>query len=135
MSNKYIEPGMICALDPNNDLGQDIAGCTQVEIIGLASKKNQIFGKDNIWICKNVEIDAQEVEIPERYLIPVAMVIVRNPPDMPTINDMDIEELTKVINLFSNLIPPDGYGINGTTVQRLAALREKLVFYEKMRHV
>ena len=54
---------------------------------------------------------------------------------MPTINDMDIDALSKVIDLLNQYDAPEGTEISKETIQRLTALREKLIFYGKMRQV
>lgn len=135
-NKKYISPGCICTLDPENKMSQDFGGCIQVEIIRAGSKKNIFGNKESTWICRNaMSINDNEVEIPESLLVPSGCVIVRNPPDMPTINDMDIDALSKVIDLLNQYDAPEGTEISKETIQRLTALREKLIFYGKMRQV
>lgn len=135
MQNKYIVPGCICTLDPENKMSQDIGGCLQVEIIKPGTKKTILGKKENTWVCRNIEDGENEVEVPESLLIPSGCVVIRNPPDMPTINDMDIDALSRVISMLDTYKAPNGTGVDSKTNQRLKALREKLIFYGKMRQV
>lgn len=135
MQNKYIAPGCICTLDPENKMSQDVGGCLQVEIIRSGTKKTILGKKENTWVCRNIEDGENEVEIPESLLIPSGCVVIRNPPDMPTINDMDIDALSRVISMLDTYKAPNGTGVDSKTNQRLKALREKLIFYGKMRQV
>lgn len=135
MQNKYIVPGCICTLDPENKMSQDVGGCLQVEIIRSETKKTILGRKENTWVCRNIEDGENEVEVPESLLIPSGCVVIRNPPDMPTVNDMDIDALSRVISMLDTYKAPNGTGVDSKTNQRLKALREKLIFYGKMRQV
>lgn len=99
MSQHKIIPGMVCILDHANEFKFDETAPVTVTIEKL-HKRNAFKGK--VWEVSYEELDTVSMTnkkcilyVPEKYLIPEFVYVVRNPIGMPTINDIDIQ----VINI------------------------------------
>ena len=125
-----LRPGKVCVFDANNALKKnEVNGVVTVEIIEEIPKK-KLFGprwfkiigtgKDNYKL-------PEPIDVPETFLSPSGMVVIRNPSNFPTVNNLDIQALDYVIKSLEN--PTDMIVINNKTIARLKALREKMQFY------
>ena len=125
-----LQPGKICTFDVKNALKKsELDGVILVEIIEEIPKK-KLFGPRWFKIVgsdKDAYKLPEPIEVPETFLSPDGMVIIRNPSNFPTINNLDIQALDYVIKSLEN--PRDMIVINNKTISRLKALREKMQFY------
>lgn len=125
-----LQPGKICTFDAKNVLKKnELDGVITVEIVAEVPKK-KLFGPRWFTIV-GVDKDAQKlpepIEVPETFLSPIGMVVIRNPANFPAVNNLDVQALDYVIKSLEN--PRDMIVINNNTLSRLKALREKMQFY------
>lgn len=133
-----IIPGLVCTLDANNLLKQDVAGVNEVIVIGRV--KRRPF-KYDLWEVYDAATPKNEVSsapakftVAENLLLPSGMSIIRHPVDIPTFNELDVAVVEKIIDSFDHIT--DGrLTINTKDYDRLKALREKMLFTIKMREV
>lgn len=125
-----LQPGKICTFDANNLLKKnEITGIIMVEIVEEIPKR-KLFGPrwfKVIGAGKDQYKLPEPIEVPETFLTPVGMSIIRNPANFPTVSNLDINALDYVIKSLEN--PADMIVINKNTISRLKALREKMRFY------
>lgn len=125
-----LQPGKICTFDTNNLLKKnEITGIIMVEIVEEIPKR-KLFGPrwfKVIGAGKDQYKLPEPIEVPETFLTPVGMSIIRNPANFPTVSNLDINALDYVIKSLEN--PADMIVINKNTISRLKALREKMRFY------
>ena len=135
---KKIEPGMICIYDADNATKQDITGTLNVQVQKLLVRKG-IMTSENIWEVKSIEgINPQPFSCKERFLTPSENMIcvVRNPIDMPTFNQKDIDGLdTAIMIIKSYSHNTSDKGICDMTLNRLEAMKEKIKFNMSLREV
>lgn len=140
MKEKFIlQPGKVCTFDCKNSLNQNENGIIFVEIVEEIPKKS-LFGP-RWFIIRGTGDDAfklpDPIEVPEGYLKPEGMVVVRNPANFPTINNLDVDALASMIKFLDN--PLDNQALmnitNKKTINRLKALHEKLDFFSRMMEV
>ena len=133
----HITPGLVCTIDPKNTLKQDTTGVEEVIIIG---RKKRRWFKYDLWEVRDASYQpgtsdkAPSFIIPENYLLPSGMTIIRFPADIPTFNDLDVAVVQKIID---GLDPANGSKLTISTkdYDRLKALKEKMLFTIKMREV
>ena len=126
---KKIQKGMMCSLDPYNLMKQDVTSVTHVKII--CRHKWRPFGL-SIWKVQPVVPLKQEVLLcMEKLLYPDNMYIVRNPMDIPMINDNELEALNYMIEISKDINKEP----LTTAIKRIKALKEKLEFYKSMKDV
>lgn len=103
MKRAKIRPNDICAYDVNNTLKNSVTAPTHM--IALERLKYRPFG-NSIWKCSNLEDDSviNYVFVTEKLLTPAAIAIVRNPANMPIINDDDINLIKQVLSLENNVL-------------------------------
>ena len=109
-----IIPEKICVFDHKNIVDQDSTSTCLVRIIKRV--KYKYFGK-SIWLVEDIE-NGTVLEVPEYLLSPSGMSIVRNSPNQPQFNDIDLEILEHAIK-----IAPKN---QKTYINRLEALKEKI---------
>lgn len=134
MRKLTFEPGMICSVDPKNKLKQDTNSIATVELLEKIPEKSSIFETwwkvrtvDHVEDCRSMP---EEAECPESILYPGGMVIIRLPPDLPTINQIDID----LMNLVINMAKQSGK-FDEAAIKRIAALKEKLELCKRLREV
>ena len=122
---------MICSIDPQNKLKQDIGGVYAVRLIKKVKKRP--FG-NSIWLCEEVTdaCPVKNVKIKENLLAPSNMCLLRFNIDSPVINSIDISSLSKIIQFIDN---KDLMTSMNKDLDNVKALLEKLKFYESMRNV
>lgn len=103
MKRAKIRPNDICVYDVNNTLKNSVTAPTHM--IALERLKYRPFG-NSIWKCSNLEDDSviNYVFVTEKLLTPAAIAIVRNPANMPIINDDDINLIKQVLSLENNVL-------------------------------
>ena len=140
MKEKFIlQPGKVCTFDCKNSLNQDENGIIFVEIVEEIPKKS-LFGP-RWFTIKGTGDDAfklpNPIEVPEGYLNPEGMVVIRNPANFPTINNLDVDALGLLLKFIDS--PFDNKAIsninNKKTINRLRALYEKLDFFSRITEV
>lgn len=136
-----IRPGKTCILDAQNILNQDCTGVVHVEV--LREVKSTIPFQDKRWEVIGAGPDknilTNPVVVPERLLQPSGMVVIRYPSDIPIINDNDIRALDTIIKAFDDTPRNVPYVTipqkSSVDINRLKALREKLILSMKMKEV
>jgi len=134
MRKLTFEPGMICSIDPNNKLKQDTNSVATVELVEKIPEKSTMF--ETWWKVRAIDFvndcreEQEEVEVPESILYPGGMVIIRLPPDLPAINQIDIDLMNLVIN-----IARQSGKFGETAIKRIVALKEKLELCKRLREV
>lgn len=125
------KPDMICSVDPQNMLKQDIGGIYAVRLMKKIKKRP--FG-NSVWLCEDVTSASpvNNVRIKEKLLAPSNMSLLRFDINAPVINKKDISSLSKMIRLVDNHCLMDAMPEDLNNVK---ALFEKLKFYESMRNV
>ena len=103
MKRAKIRPNDICVYDVNNTLKNSVTAPTHM--IALERVKYRPFG-NSIWKCSNLEDDSaiNYAFVTEKLLTPAAIAIVRNPANMPIINDGDINLIKQVLSLENNVL-------------------------------
>lgn len=103
MKRAKIRPNDICVYDVNNTLKNSVTAPTHM--IALERVKYRPFG-NSTWKCSNLEDDSaiNYVLVTEKLLTPAAIAIVRNPANMPIINDDDINLIKQVLSLENNVL-------------------------------
>ena len=138
IKQKKIEPGMICVYDSKNENKQDITGILNVQVLKLSEKKGFI-NHENIWEVKSIEgINPQPFTCQERFLTPSEKIVcvVRNPIDMPTFNQKDIDGLDAAIMIIKSYSHnTSDKGICDMTLNRLEAMKEKIKFNMSLREI
>lgn len=137
--SKKLKKGMLCAYDRNNDLGFSITAPVQVELDKKISHK--LFGH-SIWRCKNLEENDSNIEYLyccEKFLEPAGFVVIRNPANMPIINDYDIDVVTRSIEIQETLVEEfKKYKKDldfSNYIKRLKMLKNKLETINKMQNL
>lgn len=129
MSRHKIIPGMACILDHANEFKFN----ETAPVIVTAEKKNKksVF-KGNVWTVSYEELDTVTMmtrkcllDVPEKYLIPEFVYVVRNPIGMPVINDIDIQTINIAIKYASDKKQKD----------RLEVIKAKLDLFKSLREV
>lgn len=140
-SKKFIlQPGKICTLDPMNFLNFTVNGPIFVEIIEEVKHK-QGFLKPKIRYFKVVGAGddlsklPSPIEVPETYLYPEGMSVIRFPSEFPVINNMDIRALEIIISYLPQSNFVDNADAKKSVYARLNALLDKLKFYSKLDEV
>lgn len=137
-NSKKIEPGMICVYDASNATKQDITGILNVQVQKRVLKKG-LMSSENIWEVKSIEgVNPQPFHCQEKYLTPTENVvcIVRNPIDMPTFNQKDIDGIDQAIMIIKSYSHnTSDKGICDMTLNRLEAMKEKIKFNMSLREV
>lgn len=123
---------MICSVDPQNKLKQDIGGVYAVRLIKKVKKRPF---RNSIWLCEEITdvSPVKNVKVKENLLAPANMSLLRFNIDAPVVNTRDISSLSKIIKLLDR-----DYCLTHTTkddLNNVKALLEKLKFYESMRNV
>lgn len=140
MKEKFIlQPGKVCTFDCKNSLEQDENGIIFVEIVEEIPKKS-LFGPRWFTIKGTGDDDFKlpnPIEVPETALKPEGMVVIRNPANFPTINNLDVEALASILKFIDN--PLDNQALininNKKIIDRLRALHEKLDFFSRITEV
>ncbi len=103
MKRAKIRPNDICVYDVNNTLKNSVTA--PAHMIALERVKYRPFG-NSTWKCSNLEDDSaiNYVLVTEKLLTPAAIAIVRNPANMPIINDDDINLIKQVLSLENNVL-------------------------------
>lgn len=98
MKRTKIRPNDICVYDINNTLKNSVTAPTHM--IALERVKYRPFG-NSTWKCSNLEDDSviNYILVTEKLLTPAAIAVVRNPANMPIINDNDISLIKQLISL------------------------------------
>ena len=134
---KKIEPGIICVYDSKNENKQDITGILNVQVLKLIEKK--LINHENIWEVKSIDsINPQPFTCKERFLTPSEKIVcvVRNPIDMPTFNQKDIDGIDQAIMIIKSYSHnTSDRGICDMTLNRLEAMKEKIKFNMSLREV
>ena len=135
MKKFNIMPGTICSFDPKNIINQSALGTITVEVLEIVSRG--LFG-NNTWKVRDVDDPNVVIQVPEKYLYPANMVIIRYPVDLPYVNNLDLEAIDKAISILTCHIPPKEdktYDEYKSFLDRMKALKEKLDITYKMREV
>lgn len=131
-----LRPGKVCTFDAENILKKnELNGVITVEIVEEIPKK-KLFGPrwfKVIGVGKDAYKLPESVDVPETFLSPSGMSVIRNPANFPAVNNLDIQALDYVIKSLEN--PTDMVVINNKTIARLKALREKMYFYNSFTEV
>jgi len=103
MKRVKIRPNDICVYDINNTLKNSVTAPTHM--IALERVKYRPFG-NSTWKCSNLEDDStiNYILVTEKLLTPAAIAVVRNPANMPIINDDDISLIKQLISLEEEVI-------------------------------
>ena len=75
------------------------------------------------------------IEVPETYLYPEGMSVIRFPSEFPVINNMDIRALEIIISYLPQSNFVDNADAKKSVYARLNALLDKLKFYSKLDEV
>ena len=94
---KYLMPGKVCTVDPNNELKQFDDG--EYCVILIKKMNHKLFGNATWKVQKE---DGIITYIKEKYLYPSGMCIVRNPIQMPFFTNAELVSITKLIEVFNN---------------------------------
>lgn len=126
-----IYPNMVCGFDPENELAQQSYGLTHVRTIEVV--KYRPFGR-SIWKVKAIDHmgnENEEMECPERMLVPTNFGILRIPNDVPVFTKQDLQAVREAICICSGAVD-----INKNDKQlpiNLAAVSSKIKFALKLR--
>lgn len=103
MKRVKIRPNDICVYDINNTLKNSVTAPTHM--IALERVKYRPFG-NSTWKCSNLEDDStiNYILVTEKLLTPAAIAVVRNPANMPVINDDDIDLIKQVLSLENEVL-------------------------------
>lgn len=103
MKRVKIRPNDICVYDINNTLKNSVTAPTHM--IAIERVKYRPFG-NSTWKCSNLEDDSNVnyILVTEKLLTPAAIAVVRNPANMPIINDDDISLIKQLISLEEEVI-------------------------------
>lgn len=127
-SEKFIiQPGKVCTYDPTNINGQDdVIGFSRVLVSAI--KPKSLF-KPRMIVCTPIDQDGYitdtQIVVPEYMLKPDGFMIIRNPVNVPVVNNVDIAAL----DIFIKAMNDNNVTLTKNHLQRLKALREKLNFY------
>jgi len=133
MARIKFRPGMICTIDPDNKLKQDTNGLIAVELLSKNEEKSTLF--ETFWNVRQVDDDIYPDDdsgfiCPQKILHPGGMVIIRLPPELPTINQRDLDLMQSAI---TNI---ETYGLfKEKDLNRLKALNEKLKLSKQLREI
>lgn len=129
MSRHKIIPGMSCILDHANEF--KFNETAPITVVAEKKSKRSIF-KGNIWMVSYEELDTATMttrrcllDVPEKYLVPEFIYVVRNPIGMPVINDIDIQAINIAIKHASDKKQKD----------RLEIIKAKLDLFKSLREV
>lgn len=129
MSRTKIVKGMTCILDNTNHFKFDETA--PIHVLVERIHKRRLF-RCKIWEVSYEELDTTTMQynrytlfVPEKYLIPEYVTVIRNPFGMPTINDLDIQAINIAINNTSDKKQKD----------RLIIIKEKLNLFKSLREV
>lgn len=127
-SEKFIiQPGKVCTYDPTNINGQDdVIGFSRVLVSAI---KPKLLFKPRMIVCTPIDQDGYitdtQIVVPEYMLKPDGFMIIRNPVNVPVVNNVDIAAL----DIFIKAMNDNNVTLTKNHLQRLKALREKLNFY------
>lgn len=120
--NSVFQEGKICVIDTKNIFKQPVYGTIQVELIDKV--KSKPFG-GTLWRVRDVmDPYAETLTVPEKYLYPDGMSVVRYPINLPQFNNLDTAALDKIIDSLNG--KEDSITVSKKDIDRLMALREKI---------
>lgn len=99
-----IWPNMAVMVDPNNKLKQVDYGLNKA--IAIRRVKWRPFG-NSIWEVSDAMANEDNKDkttfLPEKYLYPLGIVVVRLPADMPIFNEKDLQNLKMIVGLLDSI--------------------------------